>query len=76
MEACGLARTRLSKAVVLYRLNLTKAAKGNEAAMQEMWTLWKTAAEEKLDEDLFQTARLYETLHIVGRLYNSDFWWS
>lgn len=57
-----------------YRLNLKEAAEKNEAAMQEMWKLWKKSAEEKLDEDLFQTARLYEILHFVGRLYNSGFW--
>jgi hypothetical protein len=34
------------------------ARKGDKAKYQEMWKLWTSAAEEKLDEDLFQTARL------------------
>jgi len=55
-----------------YRQNLTKAAEGIEAAKQEMWALWKTAAEEKLDEDLFQTARLCEAFHVLGEYHNSD----
>ncbi|MCJ1402641.1 hypothetical protein MMC11_005861 [Xylographa trunciseda] len=41
-----------------YRDQLAKAAETNEEAMLEMYSLWKTAAEQKLDEDLFQTARL------------------
>jgi hypothetical protein len=42
-----------------YRERLAEAAKGGDEGLQEMYRLWRKAAEEKLDEDLFQTARLY-----------------
>ena len=42
-----------------YRQNLTDAAaEGSSEANDEIWKLWSSAAEQKLDEDLFQTARL------------------
>ena len=41
-----------------YRENLTKAAERSSEANDEIWKLWSTAAQQKLDEDLFQAARL------------------
>lgn len=41
-----------------YRNKLTEAAKTDVVEMQKLYDLWREAAEEKLDEDLFQTARL------------------
>ncbi|MCJ1352467.1 MAG: hypothetical protein MMC33_002451 [Icmadophila ericetorum] len=70
-----------------YRNNLVAAAKTSGEAMQEMYELWKTAAEEKLDEELFQTARLitcgmyinisiHDYLRVLARAHLKDTSWT
>lgn len=44
---------------IAYRKKLTEDAKKDVTIEQKIWNLWRDAAMEKLDEDLFQTARLY-----------------
>lgn len=41
-----------------YRDKLAEAAKSSSEEMKRLYNLWREAAEEKLDEDIFQTARL------------------
>ena len=41
-----------------YQAKLAKSAEVSGEARQKMYNLWRDAAKEKLDEDLFQTARL------------------